>query len=446
MSVYLDKLRAQYDTLRTGIEDIQTRAVTEDRELSEDELRSVEENGTKAETLYTQIETLTKQELRHKAVAETKAKVAPVEPDGDDGNGDEGQDDGEQTRSLGGTTRTKDRDPGHYRSAKEGGKRSFFSDLKLAQEGDDEAKTRLAEHNRALSTGSHGVGIVPPRWLMDEYAEIARQGRRLADAVRKIDLGDDPSPITLPKQAAGTDAAVTEQTAENDPVLDTDLFDTDVDLVVPKPTSGKQKVSRQMLDMGKPATDLLIFGDMMGAYNTKVEAKVCAAVAAAAGSAVTTFATEAAFTGVAPAMPAIDAMIDLQLAVRDGRKLPATLQTGTVRRWGRFKKLKDSTGRPIIPYGSGGPMNVFGVGSVAADGEIEDVPFVATDGFASSYPESVYALRASDVLLFESSVWRFKYEQPAGPESVIIGVWGYTAVIVRYSGTSVKRLVVTAAS
>jgi HK97 family phage major capsid protein len=428
---YLVKLREKYDSLRTSIEGLQTRAADEDRDLTPDELRSVTEQGDTAKALYEQIESLTAIEVRNRKVSETAASVA--------GDGDA------QTRNVGAAT-TQDRDPGHYRSAEEGGQNSFFGDLYRAKDlGDESAIKRLAEHNRALNTTGAGSGIVPPKWLTSEYAELARQGRRLANAVRRIPL-DDPRPITLPKQTAGTDAAVTEQAAENDPLVDTDLYDTDVDTVTPKPTTGKQTVSRQTLDSTSPAIDILIYGDLMAAFNSKVEAKVCAAIAAAAGTAVTTFATEALFTGTAPAMPAIDAMIDLQLAVREGRKLPATLQTGTVRRWGKFKKLKDSTGRPIIPYGAAGPMNVSGVGSVESDGEIESVPFVATDGFASTYPESVYALRASDVILFESPVMRFRYEEPKGPESIILGIWAYTGVIVRYAGTSVKRAQITAAS
>jgi hypothetical protein len=35
---------------------------------------------------------------------------------------------------------------------------------------------------------------------------------------------------------------------------------------------------------------------------------------------------------------------------------------------------------------------------------------------------------------------------PAGPESIKLGIWAYAAVIVRQSGKSAKRIVVTAAA
>ena len=40
---------------------------------------------------------------------------------------------------------------------------------------------------------------------------------------------------------------------------------------------------------------------------------------------------------------------------------------------------------------------------------------------------------------------RFRYEEVAGPESVKLGVWAYTAVIVRQAANSVRRVQITAA-
>ena len=248
----------------------------------------------------------------------------------------------------------------------------------------------------------------------------------------------------LPKQTAGVSTAVAEQANENDPLPDVDEWESDVDVVTPKPTAGKQIVSRQMLDMSNPAIDQLIYGDLVAEYNRQVEAKVGAAVIAAAGTPVTTFATEAEFSALGAAY---DSIIDLGVAVLEARKLPADLLVMRTRRWGAFKKLKDSEGRPLIPSGSGGPVNVFGVGTVQAAGIIDDLPVIVTEGLGtSSYPESYVAMRASDTLLFESNLLRFRFEEQAGPESVVLGIWGYTAVIVRQGGRSTKRVEITAAA
>ncbi|WP_435582915.1 phage major capsid family protein [Amycolatopsis thermoflava] len=450
---YLAAQQKKLVALQESILATQTRAANENRDLTDEEVRSITDEAKQLDDLGKQVEQLVEIETRSAAIAATAAKVNGAAEDagdktpggeklGEDGDGTPGvaggSDAGEKTRSR---TTTKDRDPGHYR--KKGGKFSFFGDLYKSQvNGDDQARQRLHEHSRALDTQGEGVGVVPPHWMTEEFETLARQGRALANAVRNIPLGDDPRPITLPKQTAGTDNVVAEQAAENDPVNGTDAWDSDVDTATPKPTAGKQVVSRQMLDMSNPAIDQLIYGDLMSVYNMKVEAKVGAVCVAAAGAALAsaTFATEAAFTGTAPATPALDAVIDLAIAVRNARKLPASILATTVTRYGKFLKLKDTTGRPLIPSETAGPMNVAGVGTVQVDGRIEGLGVIATDGIGdgTTYPEKFLVLRPADVILFEGNITRFRFEEQVGPESVVLGIWAYTAAIARQKGAGTQ--------
>ena len=440
MNPYLEGLHTRYNALRDSMAEIQTRAATEKRDLTADELKLIEGQAEQATGFATQIQTLSAVETRSAEVATLAANVAKAVTGTDDTHTRNVA--GGKVEPLTGSAQAKDRDPGFYTRSS---KHSFFGDIYKRQTGNDDARERLQKHTRALDTAGEGVGIVAPKWMTEEFETLARQGRALANAVRNIDLGDDPRPMTLPKQTAGTDNVVAEQAAENDPVAGTDAWDSDVDVVAPKPTAGKQVVSRQMVDMSSPAIDQLIYGDLMAVYNLKVEKKVGAAMVAAAGAAVTTFATNAAFaTGAA----SIDAIIDAAIAVRVARKLPPNIIAMTVPRWGRFKKLRDSDGRPLIPATSRyGPANVVGIGEVAVDGEIEGFPALGTEGVGDgvTYPESILVARSTDTLLFESNVLRFRFEEQAGPESVVLGIWGYTAVIVRQAGKSVKRVVITAA-
>jgi len=461
---YLAAQQKKLAALEESIVATQTRAANENRDLTDEEVRSITDEAQQLETIGAQVETLVAVEKRAAAIRSAAASVeAAAEGAGDkmpggDRLGDDaeqpagtGSDAGEKTRSR---VTTRDRDPGHYR--RKGGAHSFFGDLYRSQHADDDAaRDRLTEHSRALSTGANGPGVVPPNWMTEEFETLARQGRALANAVRNIPLGDDPRPITLPKQIAGTDGVVSEQANENDPVNGTDAWDSDVDMATPKPTTGKQIVSRQMLDMSNPAIDLLIYGDLMEVYNTKVENKVGAVCVAAAGAPLTaaTFATEAAWTGVAPATPALDATIDLAIAVRNARKRPASILVSTVTRYGKFLKLKDTTGRPLIPQETAGIMNVAGVGEVAVDGRIEGLGVVATDGIGdgATYPEKFLVMRPADVLLFEGNIARFRFEEQAGPESIVLGIWAYTAVVARQKGAgtqskSIRAGQVTAAS
>lgn len=430
MNVYLTNLRAKYEGLRTGIEGLQTRAVDEKRDLNEDELRSVQAQGEQAAKLATEIESLTEIETRNAKVASLAHQVA-TPPEGAD-----------ETRAVRvGTAATQDRDPGHYRA---NGTVSFFGDLFAARSLQDEAATRrLVEHNRALKMATEGPGVIPPVWMSEEFADLARQQRRVANAVRNLPLSS-AAPISMPKQTVGVDPVVLEQVNEADLTTFTDTWDSAVDTVSPKATAGGQKVSRQMLDSGNPAVDALIYGDLIASYNSKVEAKVVAAMVAAAGVGVTSYATEAAWTTALGNGAVGEDLIKLAIAVRNGRKLPADVLVTSVNRYGDLLKMKDSTGRPLIPIDSNGPMNVLGTGSVAVDGRIHGLGVLASDGI-TQYPESILAARASDTVLFESPVLRFRYEEPDGPEVIRLGIWAYTAVYVKYTGASVKRNVITAA-
>jgi HK97 family phage major capsid protein len=450
---YLDKLRQDYDTQKAAIQALQTAAIERGSDLTEAELTSVRQMGEACTTLHTQITQLTDLEVVDRQVQEQAARImSDADRAAVDGRKDPvltsvgaaGQG-GAQVRPAGqalGGARTQDRDPGHYTR---GSGNSFFGDLHRARNSDEDAARRLVEHNRALSTGTGnaGAGIVPPHWLTEEFELLARQGRALASAVRNIGLGSDPRPLTLPKQLTGTDSEIVEQASENGATEDDDAWTSDVDTVTPKPTAGIQIVSRQMLDMSSPAIDALIYGDMIAAYNLKIEKKVGAAMVTAAGSAVKTFANEAAFNAD---QDASDSVIDAAIAVRNARKLPADLIAMGIVRYGQFLKLKDADGRPMIPGASEGPMNAIGVGTVQVDGRINGLGIIATDGVSTgSYPESILVARAADTILFESDTLRFRYEEPLGPESVKLGIWGYSAVICRQAGKSIKRIVVTAA-
>ncbi len=449
---WLEILRQRYATHRARIEEIQTRAINDgQRELTEDEVRQVTEAGEAAAALVPQIEAEVARLEQVRSVDAAAARVAADQADDEGGDGGQGGDEGSQVRGepLGGTrnggARTQDRDPGHYRRA---GEHSFFADLyRSAQNLDDgEAAQRLGEHSRALATGTEGVGLVPPQWLTEMYEVKARFGRAVANAVINIPL-TNPSPMTYPRQTAGTDAVVAEQAAESDAVSSTDAYDSDTVTVTPKPTAGSQIFSRQMFDMSNPAIDQLVYADLIDVFDDKVETKVCAAVLAAAGSAVTTFATNAAFAGTAPATPGLDALTDAAIAVRNARKRPANAHVMGVARWGHLKKLKDTTGRPLLPHSQHGPMNVPGRGELMVDGEHEGISIIVSDGISTgSFPEDIATLRLNDTVLWEGSMMRFRFEEVEGPEDIRIGIWAYTAVLVRYAASSVRRTRITAAS
>jgi hypothetical protein len=434
-SPYIKAKREQHAALISTIEGLQTRAAEENRDLAETELRSIREQGEQANRIADEITDLTAIQQRAAQVAGLAAQVAA----------DTATEDDVQTRSevrVSGTTAV-DRDPGHYR--KNGG-RSFFGDLFQARSlQDGQAIRRLVEHNRAANLADEGPGVVPPVWMTSEFAEIARQQRRVASAVRNIPI-NSAAPISMPRQSAAS-GTVAELTTDETATDFTDGWDSAVTTVSPKATSGGQKVTRTLLDASNPAVDQLIWSDLIGEYNGVVEAKVVAAMVTAAGSATVTYATEAAYTtGLDPleATYVGDAILDTGIAVRNGRKLPADILVCSVTRYGSLLKIKDSTGRPLIPADSGGAMNVIGRGEIAVDGRVHGLGVLASDG-VTQYAESILVARAADTILFESPTLRFRYDEPDGPEIIRLGIWAYTAVHVKYSA-SVERIAITAAA
>ncbi|MGW3992218.1 phage major capsid protein [Amycolatopsis sp. NPDC004772] len=435
-NAYLVALRAKYDKAAADIEAIQTRAVDEKRDLTEEELRSVTELGDAAKAVAEQIKPLLEIENRNAEVLAATANILPATQTATTEK--------PETRAATGTTYTQDRDPGHYRSEKEGGQHSFFGDHYRAQvRGDRESLQRLQEHSRAV-VQSANAGIVPPRWLTDEYMATARQNRVVADLVRHLDLGTDPRPLVLGKQTAGTDQNITDQTAEgaNNAGWGTDRYTSGSDTLTPTTKAAYQDISRQLLDSSTPAVDSLIYEDLHSAFDTVVEGLVCAAILAGGTAAGTTFANEAAFKANAAA---IDAVIDGQMAVAADQRGVADLVVMNFRRFGAFRKLKDGNNRPLMPVSRYNPQNANGAVGNFLVGDIEGADAVGTAGVPTAYAEKYAVLRRNAVILAESPISDFTYEQVGGPSNIRVGIWGYVGVLVRNPG-SVSIQTVTAAT
>jgi hypothetical protein len=426
-------LREKYEALSGSMVGMQTRAVDEQRELTEDEIKAIAGQSEQARSTYTQIQMLTEQETRNKAVGELAATL-------EDGAT-------EQARAAGqaGSAYTQARDPGHYRSVKDGGTRSFFRDLFLAgSKNDAEAARRLDEHQRAVTQSSGGTGILPPKWLADEYQAMGRQNRILSELVRRLPLGDDPRALILPKQTAQVDANLVTQAAEgaNTAGWGADRFTTNKDTLTPATYAAYQDVSRQLLNGSNPAADVLIMGDLRGAWDTKMEALVGAAIVAG-GTTAATFATQTLFKTNAAG---IDAVVDAQTAVAGDLRGPADIACMSYFEFGAFRKFKDTANRPLMPVTRYNPQNSRGsLGNVLV-GDIEGVDAYGTVGITrATNTETIAVLRSQAVIFAESDLLEFSYDQVVGPAAVRMGIFGYAGVLVRFP-VGVQLIVVTDAT
>lgn len=484
---YVERLRSAYNAARKVIDDRQKLAVTENRELTADELREVEESAEKCRALVPQIEAAVAQEERNRAVGSVAVAVeqgrAAAGQDGHNASGVPAGDGQEQNRELDipesflrnlaaaglhiatagphEMTRaryySRDRDPGHYRATVDGGQRSFFGDIWAAQQQDRTALERLEQHNRAAvtTTGGGGAGLVAPHWLVDQFERMPRQTRSVASKVRTIPLGGDPRPLTLPKQTAKLQATVqltqglNNQDGSNGVTANavaagnswgTGSWTTNVDTATPAPYSAYVDVSRQMLDMATPAIDELIYGDLQASYDQAIELLVVTTMVAAASASGGAIANDSLFSaGTAAGAAAVrGAVIDGETYVLSNRFAAPDLMIVSVTRFGQFRKLTDSTGRPMMPMYN--PFNAAGEANAGSllTGEFEGVAVAPTTSLVElgTYPRPIAVLAVSqDTILFEDAMQRFRFEEVVGPADVRLGIWNYAAAITRHNPT-----------
>jgi HK97 family phage major capsid protein len=407
----LDTLRAEYLECQDRIRSTQEAAADDGRDLNDAEQANVDAWLGRCESLQPRIDQLVAQERSFGAVADTLARV--------------GGDTGPAPVARGGAVVRRD-DP-IYRPD---GATSFFGDLYRAAGGDRTALDRLQRHEvqtlgrtagDGTTTGS-GAGIVQPAWLNDLYAEDTKGGRPLADTFLRIPIAD-ATPFYLPYTK--TASTVDTQAAEHDAPA-TGSWETDKLTITPSTVTGKQKISRQLLDGGTPAVDALLFMDLMGEYDEKVEAIVAAALLATSGAA-----TGAVASGGAGYVNAVEPAKWTVFANR--KRMPTAVTFGTTPAGEAFSAT-DTTGRLLVPPQAYNPQNASGINSNAAR-TLGELPVIVSHSITDN---KLVVFRASDCVLGESPVQRFRFDQPSGPESVEMAVWGYIAAVTnRFAGKGV---------
>lgn len=446
-NIYLRGLREQYDALKSSIQGVQTRAADGKRDLTNDELRSVVEMGEKAEALFTQITNLTEIELRNAKVERMQAELMSATHTrgagdgslGDDGGGGDsgGGDDGDAVRVGGGTTDT--RDPGHYRRS--GGQFSFVGDhYRATKSGDREAAERLIVHNRHMAgvygrkenvhlrdvlgggATTFGAGLVPPVWMTELFAPVMHRRLRLARVVRNVPWPGSPFPWTIPVASTAAQTTVVAEgvnSTESDPsyVLLT---------VSPKTIMGYAEVSRQMLDASNPAVDALIWDDLIGSFFDNAELELITALNAQAGvNAVTVSAGVLTTTDMRLQR---DGLLDAIATVSDSSAGDADIFVSRNSRWTTYLKFTDTTGRPVILAQRYNPQNAIGTGDLSGgfatpvQGFLENLVAITTPSVGAS---TGFVANSQEIVFSLSPPMQFRFDEPAGPALIRVGVWGY---------------------
>jgi len=308
------------------------------------------------------------------------------------------------------------------------GHHSFFRDLVRAREGDLEAADRLRRHRaqtepetRAISTtDGSGGDLVPPTYLISDYAEFARAGRPLADAVGSLELPAGTDSVMVPRITGGTSAAI--QTTQNSAVSNTDMTSATVSSPVVT-IAGQQVVSRQLLEQSPVQVDRIVLEDLARAIAQQVDAQVIAGtgsggqlrglLAVSGGVAVT-------YTDTSPTVSELySAVANAIQQIHTQRFASPTLIAMHPRRWAWILAASDAQGRPLVtPYaGQNLPAQLERVAPQAIVGQMHGLPVlvdpnIPTNLGAGTDEDRILVLRLEDLRLWESTPRFMVGEQP----------------------------------
>jgi HK97 family phage major capsid protein len=310
------------------------------------------------------------------------------------------------------------------------GEHSFFRDLLASRSKDVVASGRLDLHTRSLklrtaSTTILSGGVIPPTWMPELYAEFSHGSRPAVDACRPATLLT-ANPIVIGVHTAG--ANVDGQGDENDEPQDGDL-ESDMAVITPTTLAGKVDVSRQLLDGSSPIADELIYSDAMSAFNAQLERLLFIALAAQGGVA----------GSVPPAVApntVVDSLIIASGMVRRARREPPTAAFMSSNDWEDLALAKDESGRHLLVPGQHGDLP----GQTRLDqvaGWAAGMTLIPSHACPVG---TIHVVRSGDIVVLESSILNFKFEEPLGPETVRLGVYGYGAVVTGRFPSGIARV------
>lgn len=344
------------------------------------------------------------------------------------------------------------------------GRNSYFRDFAAVTLGraDQATKDRMNRHlteldnhkewRKAAKVGpgfrnldrNDGTGgfAVPPLWLVNQFIELARPGRAYANLVPTEQLPPGTDSINVPKISTGTSVAI--QTADNATVSETNLTDTSVQANV-KTIAGQQGLSIQLLEQSPIAFDQIIFRDLANAYAGALDNQVIGGtgsgnqvVGVRNTSGITTVTATAGGspTDLTNAMVAYKAIANAIAQVHTLRFMAPEVIVMHPRRWAAFLSVFGSDDRPLIAP-NGNAFNQVGtldeVASQRVVGGMQGLPVVTDPNLpinlgAGTNQDVIHVLRASDLVLFESSTRaRALQETRAEGLTVLLQLYGYLA-------------------
>ncbi|MFI5783504.1 phage major capsid protein [Nocardia sp. NPDC051570] len=329
-----------------------------------------------------------------------------------------------------------------------GGGHSYIQDLirfSFRMDADGAAETRLRRHGDEVArnteyrdldrTDGHGGFFVPPVWLMNQFLDLARAGRAVANLAMSDVLPPGTDSLNIPKVASGTSTDI--QAGDNTQVSDTDLADTYVSAPV-RTIAGQQDIAVQLLDQSPITFDQIIFSDLIADYATKLDMQTIGG-SGTAGQVLGIRHTQGIQTITAtPTVQGVyGAIADAIQRIHTTRFQPPTVIAMHPRRWAWFLSRLDEHMRPLVAPAQNSPANALGtLGAVAAEqvvGSLHGLPVVTdpnlpTNLGAKTDEDAILVMRASDLRLYESGIRTRVFPSPRSATlTTRLQVYGYIA-------------------
>lgn len=333
------------------------------------------------------------------------------------------------------------------RTYREGGEHSFFADLYASQtRGDYRAAERLERHmqearveREVRDIGTSAVaGMVPPKYLVDKVALLARAGRPFLNALDSMPLPAEGMSFVVPRETTGASA---DAKSEGSAFDETDIAVTDGTFRAELITA-QQDISRALFERGGSVSDQLIFKSMDAAYHTKLDSIAIngSGTSPQHRGVLNVSSIEAvAYTDASPTVAELHPKLaDAAQRINANRFAAAEIIIMHPRRWGWITAALDSTGRPLAGFTTQAPQNAIAFGKAAEYGQIvgawSNLPIltdanIPTNLGAGTNEDIIIVCRASDIYLWEQGDGdpvHFTFEQTQGPEKVRLAVGGFS--------------------
>lgn len=341
------------------------------------------------------------------------------------------------------------------------GKNSFVRDMIGANlRNDQNSWERLQRHQQEVAiesrdisrTDGAGGDLVPPIYLINEYAEFARAARVTADLVTNMALPAGTDSINIPQITTGTLAAF--QSADNTATTTRDMVSSTVTAPV-RTISGYENVSIQLVEQSPLAggLDRLVFGDLMADYALQLNTAVVGAGDGTSGTlkglitlgADTTNGIPTTWTETTPS--AVNGLIALAKGiskVTTNRFKAAEAIVMHPSMWYWFASQVDGSNRPLVVPVTGASQAFNASGTVTNPGApaglvgtIQGVPVFIDATLPKTYATNqspILVGKFSDSYLFESGVkTRVLPDVLSSNLTVRFQVYGYAALAHRFN-------------